>query len=220
MLIDQVYQLVLYILNKEQRGDLPPSKYNALAKAAQLEFMSRRVGNIQIVNERGVPQYGYESTWRIHEDLRPMVYGPITIPINSQGNFPYPYGYIWPDSIRKTNEREIKRITEDQYANIKWSPIVPPSSDYPVAIFRNPYGFIDPYSIGSFKMSYLKMPPDPVWGYTGTTSPVFNPATSVDFLIPVFCINELVMLILPHCGVNLGAQQVTQYALLKQQQGT
>jgi hypothetical protein len=220
MLIDQVYQLVLYIINKEQRGDLPPSKFNVIAKAAQLEFMSRRIGNIQMINQRGVPQYGYESTWRIHEDLRPMIYGPMTIPINNEGNFPYPYGYIWPDAVRKTNERDIKRITEDQYANIKWSPITPPTSDYPVVIFRNPYGFIDPYSIGSFKMSFLKNPPDPIWGYTGTTFPVFNSATSVDFLVPVTCFTELVMIVCQHAGINLGAMDVTQYASLKQQQGT
>lgn len=219
MIIDQIYQLVLFILNKEQRGDVPPSRFNVLARAAQLEFMSRRVGNIQIM-QNGVPRFGYESTWRIHEDLRPMIYGPITIPLNGQGDFVYPYGYVWPDAIRKTNERPITRITEDQYGPIKWSQIKPPTSDYPVAIFRSAYGFIDPYNIGSFKMSYLKLPPDPVWGYTGTTLPIFDPSTSVDLLVPALCINEIVMLILPHCGVNLSADQVTQYGLLKQQQGT
>lgn len=221
MTIDRVYSLCQFIANKDQRGNFTPSEFNQLAKVAQLEFMSTRIGNIKIMNQQGVPQYGYESTWRIHEDLRPFVYGPVTIPIRTNGDFEYPYGYIWPDAIHKNNFWPIDRLTADQYTFRKHSTITPPTADYPVCIMRNPYGFIDPYSIGSFGMSYVKMPPDPVWGYTTVNNaPVFNPATSVDLIVPPLCYLEIVMLILQHVGINLSALQITEYANLKTRSGT
>jgi hypothetical protein len=221
MTIDLVFQIVMYIANKEMRGDIPPAKFNLLAKVAQLEFMSKRIGNIQIMNQQGVPQYGYESTWRIHEDLRPFVYGPVTVPIRTDGNFDYPYGYIWPDAIHKNDFRPIDRITSDQYPFLKHSQISPPAADYPVCILRNPYGFIDPYSIGSFGMSYVKTPPDPVWGYTVVNDvPVFNAATSVDLMIPPMSYLEIVLLVCQHVGINLSALQITEYANLKVKEGT
>ncbi len=220
MIIDRVYQLVLFCINKEQKGDLPPAKFNLLVWMAQLQFLAKRVGNLSIINDRGVPQFGYESTWRIHEDLRPMVYGPEIIPIAPSGNWYYPYGYIWPDAIHKTDFTPIKRITADQYPHIKRNKIIPPTEKYPIAIFRNPYGFIDPYSIGSFGMSYLKVPDVPIWGYGMiNNAPVFDANLSVDLMIPPLCYQEIVMMVLAHCGINLDAQSVTQYALLKEQQG-
>lgn len=221
MIIDRIFQLVNFISNKEQRGDISPSKFNVLAEMAQLEYISKRVGNIKIINERGVPQFGYESSWRIHEDLRPMVYGPISIPIDTAGNFQYPYGYIWPDAIHKNDFTPIKRITADQYPQIKRSLIKPPTSDYPVLIMRNPYGFIDPYSIGSFSMSYLKVPPLPVWGYGLVNDrPVFDANLSVDLSIPPLSYVEIAMIILQHIGINLSESSITAYAAGKEAAGT
>lgn len=220
MIIDQVYQLVQFIVNKEQRGNFTPSQFNVLARSIQLQYISDRVGNIKIMTPAGVPAFGYESTWRIHEDLRPLIYGPVTIPINSQGLFNYPYGYIWPDAVHKTDYRPITRITADQYPYRKHSSIVPPTEKYPIMIMRGQYGFIDPYSIGSFMMSYLKLPADPIWAYTNVNDkPVFNPSASVDFETTHLSVNSLAMMILSHVGINLGADQIAQYATLKETTG-
>jgi len=213
MIIDRVYRLVQTVANVEQRGNITPDQFNVLAEMAQLEYMSKRIGNIKMVNNQGVPVIGYESTWRIHEDLRPMVYGPVTIPIDSAGNFSYPYGYIWPDAVHKTDFTHIERITADQYPFLKRSLIKPPSAAYPVMIMRGQYGFIDPYSIGSLAMSYLKVPPTPIWGYgLSEDTAVFDANLSVDFLIPPLAYIEMAMLILAHVGINLGAFELTQFA--------
>lgn len=221
MIINRVFELVQFVANVEQRGNISPAQFNTLAEMAQLEYISKRVGNIKILNERGVPIFGYESTWRIHEDLRPMVYQEV-IPIAPGGNFNYPYGYIWPDAIHKNDFTPIRRITADQYPSIKKSVIKPPTSDYPVVIMRNPYGFIDPYQIGSFTMSYLKTPPIPVWGYGlvgDSDRPVFDANKSVDFSVPTMAMNEIALIILQHVGINLSETQLTSYALGKEAAG-
>jgi hypothetical protein len=222
MVINEVYSIVNFVSNKEQRGQITPAQFNVLARAAQLEYISKRVGNPHILNERGVATFGYESQWRLHEDLRPLIYGPVTIPIDNNGNFNYPYGYIWPDAVHKNDFRNIRRITADQYPYIKHSTIVPPTEDYPIMIMRGQYGYIDPYSIGSFQMSYLKMPPDPVWAYTEPVAgggPLWNPTLSVDFSLPGLSYTEIAMLILQHVGINLSTADITTYASQKEMGG-
>jgi len=221
MIIDRIFKLVLYISNKEQRGDIPPAQFNILAEMAQLEYISKRVPK-NLINERGMPQLGYEASWRIHEDLRPMVYGPEVIQIQSSGNFIYPYGYMYPDAVHKNDFSPITRITADQYPRVKHSVIHPPTAAKPIMIMRNPYGFIDPYSIGSFSMSYLKNPPIPVWGFGfvgDSDRPVFDANTSVDFTVHPLALNELAMIILSHVGINLSEAQVAQYAMVKNNEG-
>lgn len=218
MIISRVFDLVNAISNKEQRGHITPSQFNLLAEMAQLEYISKRIGKINFINNRGIPEMGYESTWRIHEDLRPMVDGPISIPIeNPSGNFHYPYGYIWPDAIHKNDFTPITRLTADQYTHKKRSVITPPSAAYPVVVMRGQYGFIDPYNIGSFQMSYLKVPPTPVWGFGMVNdAPVFDANLSVDFTIPPLAYIELSMIILSHVGINLNEASITQFAMTKE----
>jgi hypothetical protein len=86
---------------------------------------------------------------------------------------------------------------------------------------RGQYGFIDPYSIGSFSMSYLKTPPTPVWGYgVVNDKPVFDANLSVDLMIPDMSMNEIALIILAHLGINLSEETLTQYAMAKESTGS
>lgn len=223
MIIDRVFSLVKIVSNKEQRGDITPARFNVLAEMAQLEYMSKRVGNLNRISDRtGTPkfEFGYDANWRIHEDLRPMIAGPETIPLDGQGNFNYPYGYIWPDAVHKIDMTPIKRITQDQYPHIKRSAIIAPSSDYPVVIFRGQYGFVDPYQIGSISMSYLKVPPLPVWGYgVVNNEPVFDANLSTDFSVPPMAANEIALIILQHLGIYLSSAEISAFAASKESSG-
>lgn len=180
------------------------------------------MGNIQLIGKGGTAPIGYKSTRRIDEDLRPLVYGPIQIPIsNPSGLFSYPYGYIWPDSIHKNDFRRIQIVDSDQYPFMKHSRITPPTEQYPVCVFRGEYGFIDPYSIGSFQMSYLKYPRDPYWNYNEVNDQaIYNPIGSVELTLPEHTHLEIAMMILQNLGINLSATEVAQYAVMKEQTGT
>lgn len=222
MNINDVYSVILFIINKEQRGSLPPEKFNVLAPAAQNEVISELIGNPEQFTPTGAPKYGYRYNRRLSEALRPLVTPPEVITINSQGYFNYPYGFIWPDSVTKTNYAKIKQIEDDEYPDIKHSHIIPPTSDYPILIWRNPYGFVDPYGIGSFLMTYVKRPPEPFWAYDVVNDEsVYNAGNSVQFALQdEFCSIRIAMKILGYIGINLDAGQVTQFSELKQQQGT
>lgn len=221
MLINEVYQLVNFIADKNGRGYITPAQFNLLAKTCQLEFVSSRLGNIKQQDNFGVPQFGHRSTRRIDVDLRPFIYGPETISINPQGNFYYPYGFMWPDAWHKSDLSDITELQNDEYPSIKKNPVIEPTSDYPIIIFRNPYGFIDPYSIGSFQMTYVKYPSTPVWGYgIVNDEPVFDSNLSTDFILRDISMMDITALILEKVGLNLDKDQLLQYALAKQVQGT
>ncbi len=165
MTIDEAYRFINFVANKEQRGYISPESFNLLATVAQKEFISKRLGNIKLGQNGSLP-FGYKSTRKISEDLRPLVYGPIQIPIDNNGLFYYPEGYMWPDSFYKNDFSKIFEADADEYPGLKSNAILSPSSDYPCVIFRTGvYGFIDPYNIGSFKMTYLKSPITPNWDY-------------------------------------------------------
>lgn len=220
-MINEVFQLVNYIANKENRGYIPPAKFNLCAKIAQLEFVSIRLGNLKQLSPNGSAPFGYKSNRRVDIDLRSFVYGPIQISINSNGNFNYPYGFIWPDAVHKNDFTEIRDIDSDEYPRIKKSTFLAPSNDYPIVIYRAPYGFIDPHTIGSFQMSYVKYPADPFWAYTEVNGdPVYNAAASTDFTVGQINFLEIVALILEKVGVSLDKSELLAYAQLKQQQGS
>lgn len=220
--IDSIYKLVLFATNKEQRGDIPPAKFNNLAVIAQMEVISELLGNNEALNERGVPPYGYRANRKTNESLRPLLKGPETINIRTSGEFDYPYGFIWPDAFSKSDFNPITELQEDEYPFRKHSHITPPTSDYPVLLFRNPYGFIDPYNIGTFKLSYLQRPPDPNWAFTVVNDePIYNHGASVQFTLSEdFALIRIAMKILQYVGVNLDAAQVAELAILKEGKGT
>lgn len=220
-MIDEVYQLVNFISDKNGRGYISPASFNLLAKQCQLEFISSRLGNIKQLNQKGVPPYGYKSNRRIDVDLRPFVYGPVPINVTPQGNFNYPYDFMWPDAWHKNDFTEINEVSSDEYPAIKKNSIIPPTEDYPVIIFRNPYGFIDPYSIGSFQMSYVRYPEDPVWGYDIVNdSPVYNGSKTTDFVLRNISMMDITAMILEKVGINLNKDLLLQYSIQKQVQGT
>lgn len=223
MNINEVYTLCNYVANKELAGNtFKPAQFNLLAKVAQLDFINKRLGNLKTLGPQGTPPFGYRSVRKVHEDIRPLVVGPLTINITpNTGLFMYPYGYIWPDAIHKNDFSQIFEVAPDEYPRVKHNTVYPPTSDYPVVVHRGAYGFIDPYTIGSFAMSFVQAPPEPVWGYTEINGvEVWNPTTSVDFQVNPYTNAhlEICCIILQYVGVNLSVPQlVTQFAAMKEQ---
>jgi hypothetical protein len=220
MTIDEAYSLCKYVANKDQNGNtFKPAQFNMLAKVAQMDFISKRLGNVKLIGQSGSTPFGYQSNRKVHEDLRPLVYGPVGIHIQpNTGLFTYPYGYIWPDAVHKLDWTPIWEVATDEYPHVKKSTVIPPSSDYPVVVHRGAYGYIDPYTIGMFGMSYVKMPADPIWNYTVVNNEeVYNPIGSVDFQVSPNSHFELVLTILQMAGVNLDMPMLLQYADQKEQ---
>lgn len=213
MTIDQAFRLCLYVIDKEMRGSLTGNQFNLLAPIAQLEVMSELLGNEELLNERGVPPYGYNFNRKIDTYLRPLVIGPVTVTVDSSGNWTYPENFIWPDAVHKADYTPIRIVDADQFPDVKINTIHPPTAEYPVLVLRNPQGYCDPITLGSFKMSYLRKPDDPYWAYTvSNDEEVYTGSGSVDFQLHYLAHPRIVRNILSKVGVNLSALEITAYA--------
>jgi hypothetical protein len=137
------------------------------------------------------------------------------------GSFTYPDGMLWPDAVHKLDWSPITMADTDEYPGLKTSDLHPPTTDYPVCVFRNPKGYIDPISLSNFRMSYLAMPDDPYWAYVVTNDEaVYTTSGSVNFAIHQLGHQWICQVILQAIGINLDATQITAYAQMKEESGT
>lgn len=217
MTIDEAFQFVLLCAGKDFRGALKPSDFNRLAPIAQIEAISDRIGNVKRLNGRLVPQYGYKANRKIVSELRLYLEGPVDLPVVG-GEASYPNGYFYPDAMFTPDYKRIEMIDSDEYPAVKHSLIYPPDAEHPYAVFYGDYILIDPADT-QVKFTYIKYPPDPVWAYTGTINPVYDPDNSQDFTGDRSLHLEICRKILKYVGVHLDADHLTTFAKLEEQTG-
>lgn len=214
MTIDEAYRFVKFVSNKDNRGGISPTEFNLVAPICQIEAISDRLTNIKKINGRLMPQYGYKADRKIISELRLLLVGPVEMTVNSHLISSYPADYFYPDSMHTDTYKRIEMIESDEYPDIKSSLIFPPDAEHPVAVFYGDYILVDPNV--SVMFNYVKYPPDPVWAYTGSSTPVYDAANSVDFLGDRSFHLDICRRILKYMGVNLDAQVLTEFAKLEE----
>ena len=69
------------------------------------------------------------------------------------------------------------------------------------------------------ELDYFKTPPAPVWGYTTVNNrPVYDPATSTNFIWDSFALNEVAAAYLALIGVNLKDNELAAFAQMYKQE--
>jgi len=220
--VDTVYQRVLAILNKEQRGYLTPQEFNLFANQAQRDIFeqyfydinqfSRLHGNdteysdmLNILNEK-ISVFEKEGT----------VAGGTTLPTDL-----YRLGTVkalYTDPYR-TNEPqrliEAERVNKNEYLYILRSPLAAPTVDRPIYI-RDTDG-IEVYGpaqlTSNVTCNYIKIPANVEWNYTMVLGVAqYNASTSTDFELHESEEPELVEKILELSGMLLKDPGVYQIA--------
>lgn len=214
--VDFCYKLMLYILNKNQTGgNLSPADFNRTFNQAQVSYTSYLLGSVQQYTP-GKPvarvELGENSV--VRQRITPIIYGYI-LNVDQTGFAPYPADYIQTDAMWSIYG--YKRVR--YYDNDKWYSAYNSSIDTPTtnnAIYRlRDEGFeFAPANVVQTKMSYVRNPPDVVWGYVLDTNnrPVYDPARSVDPVWDSVSILDIIGRALAMCGVNLQFGMVEQYA--------
>lgn len=119
---------------------------------------------------------------------------------------------------------EIERIQRDYFYNIDRSELTAPSENYPVYLYEEHSGgkiiAVKPDTItsstGLVKVSFLRKPVNPVWGFTVNSVGAYiydsTPGISVDFEISSNDQTELILEILKYAGVVIRDPQIVQVA--------
>jgi hypothetical protein len=220
--VDTVYQRVLAILNKEQRGYVTPQEFNLFANQAQLDIFEqyfydinqfgRTPGNdtefsdmLNILNEKinifetnAAMTYGgaYWSTPANLYRLGTIVYGNVT---TSKSLYPVPNTVV-----TTTTQVEAERINYNEFLYIDQSSLAKPTNSRPVFVASasgyQVYG--DAPLVTGVRCNYIKNPSQVEWAYQMVFGEaLYNANESTNFELHPSEETELVIKILEFAGL-------------------
>jgi hypothetical protein len=234
--VDTVYQRVLAILNKEQRGYVTPQEFNLFANQAQMDIFEQYFYDI---NQFGrVPGNDTEFSdmlnilnekINIFETTANMVWDTATLYWNTPADL-YRIGSIVYENTITTNSLyptpntvvttkipvEAERINYNEYLYVAQSGMTKPTNSRPVFVAGNlgykVYGDSE-VTVTDVKCNYIKRPTEAAWGYQMVFGEaLYNSNISNNFELHESEETELVIKILEFAGLVVKDIQMYQIA--------
>ena len=223
--VDTVYQRVLAIANKEQRGYITPLEFNLLANQAQLEIFESYF--VELNQALAMP--GNESEY---SDIVKTLNEKISIFKKYDASLTYSGGHFeYPSDMYKLGTLyyvktdllgdgvEVQEINSDELLDYYNSPLTKPNKSRPLYMRREQdISIISAASIVSgITATYTRRPSKVEWGYVVTNEQaLYNASSSENFELHVSEEITLVMKILGLAGIVIQRQELM--ALGQQQQ--
>tara|TARA_R100000995_G_scaffold11515_1_gene4730 strand:+ start:996 stop:1733 length:738 start_codon:yes stop_codon:yes gene_type:complete len=227
--IDTVYQRVLMLANKEQRGYITPQEFNLLANQVQMEIFDQYFHDIK-QSEKA------EGSDQEYSDVLSMLYAKI-------GMFEMERGDIWmvnnmlnaigglniPNEIYKIGNVKIgtaiaELLNTKDFELTRVSPLTAPNIERPIAAI-NSFGLLvaigpqTPTNNGlaipgtglNMSISYMRKPRKVEWSYVIVNDkPLYNANMAIDFELHASEETRLVYKILKLAGITLKAAEIVQ----------
>ncbi len=219
--VDTVYQRVLSILNKEQRGYVTPQEFNLFANQAQMDLFEQYFYDI---NQFG-RMHGNDTEF---SDMLNILNEKINI-FEVTAAMTYANSY-WsaPNNLYRIgtiiyNSKEVERINQNEFLYINASPLTKPSDTRPIFIASSSgykvYG--DSELTTGVTCNYIKKPATVVWGYNVVSGEAqYNASSSTNFELHPSEETELVMKVLELAGISTRELQVYQIAAQEEAKNT
>ena len=244
--VNTVYQTVLLILNKEQRGYITPDEFNKIATQVQLSIFEKYFEDLNVQ----LRSPGFEDEYADRVD---QLEEKISI-FKEYGAAGYYSDYFYLPAnthrigtIMYKDEQELQMTNRGELLRLDMSKLTRPTKNYPMYIQE---GKLDVYENGiivcedcfrvyvypkdikeDITISYIRKPKNVVWGYgLGAVnqyiwdgSPSFNPPSipatgSVNFELHESEQVEVILKILMYSGVVIRDPQIIQAAAAEAQQ--
>ena len=233
--IDTVYQRVLAIANKEQRGYITPQEFNLFANQAQSDIFEQYFYDI---NQFGrVPKNSTE-----YSNLEDIVDDKIS-PFKKRENAPnmlansiyeiplhvYKLGTVTfnnpTSSLISSRTYIVDEVKEDEYAYIIDSPLTKPTRKRPVYVRFTHNNLakeviqVYPRILNGIKYTYIKSPEKVNWGYVVVSdNALYDSSTSKNFELHASEERNLIIKILTLSGIMLKDGNLYQVANSEEQQ--
>ena len=234
--VNTVYQTVLLILNKEQRGYMTPDEFNSVGTQVQLEVFEKYFEDLN--QQIRVPQTDFNYSDRVEnidekiaifKTFGNAVYDSTSTP--GQIYFTLPttdaYGatatFYRLGTVTYNNEVELQRLQRNDFYTSEKSKLTKATTTFPTYLYENEKLFVRPTGItNNIQADYIRKPLNPIWGFTvGTlgqyqynTTPFSATVTtgSRDFELHISEQTELILRILMYAGIVIRDPQIIQAA--------
>ena len=222
--VNTVYQTVLMILNKEQRGYMTPDEFNKVATQVQLEIFEKYFDDLN--QQLRVPQTDTDYADRqenIDEKLAIFkTLGDATLVPNTN-YFSLPtadsYGsdvvFYRLGNVLYNEEKVVQRLDRREFYYANQSKLTKPSTINPAYLYENQKLFIKPTTItDKIKVDYIRKPNNVVWGFaTGSLGQYEHQGSlSTNFELHVSEQAEVILKILLYSGIIIRDPNVVQTA--------
>ena len=234
--VNTVYQTVLLILNKEQRGYMTPDEFNSVGTQVQLEVFEKYFEDLN--QQIRVPQTDFNYSDRVENiDEKIAIF-------KTFGDAVYPIGQTMADkyfelptkdsyglfvdfyrlgTVTYNNEVELQRLQRNDFYTSEKSKLTKATTTFPTYLYENEKLFVKPTGItNNIQVDYIRKPLNPIWGFTvGTlgqyqynTTPFSATVTtgSRNFELHISEQTELILRILVYAGIVIRDPQIIQAA--------
>lgn len=220
--IDTVYQRVLAILNKEQRGYITPQEFNLKANQAQAEIFEQYFYDLQQFKRMRDNNTEYSNMVKLVDEKISK--------FKTSGTLTYSNNvFVLPDNLHKIgtviyNNNEVERVDSREILYYLQSPLAAPTTTRPVYIenIDNTAGAwgikVYPTTITSgITSTYVRKPNEVEWSYTEVDGvPLYNANNSINFELHESDETSLVIKILSYSGIIIRQLEVTEVAEAKE----
>jgi hypothetical protein len=221
--IDTVYQRVLALANKEQRGYMTPQEYNLLANQAQLLIFDEYFYEI----DKRLDEHGNSTEYSdmldiTSEKLSPFLNTNVDMSNVSGSTMRLPTLHKLGTVFYNDGTRNVKveRIDANQAELMQQTALYAPSQLRPVYVRRTettlqffPATASPAYATSNVNCNFISKPAQAVWGYTVVNSQALYDATlSTDYALHASEETNLVYKVLELAGVVLNKPGLVQIA--------
>ena len=212
--VDTVYQRVLAIANKEQRGYITPLEFNLYANQAQMDIFEQYFYDLNQFMRLPGNDTEYSDMVNILEEKINIFETSIDLTstmsngsIDKSGvsNF-YRLGTLQLSGV------EVEKVEHKDFKLINRSPLAIPTVDRPVFYSKGNLMHVRPVDIiGTLVMHYIRLPHKAEWGYVVTNEKALhNAARSTNFELHASEETDLVIKILALAGITMDDQALYQ----------
>lgn len=234
--VNTVYQTVLSILNKEQRGYMTPDEFNKVGTQVQLEIFEKYFEDLN--QQARVPQSNLNYANRlenidekvaIFKTFGDAAYNNVSVTPTNYFTLPTTDAYgisvelYRIGEVTYNNEVLIQRLQRNDFYTSEKSKLTKATETFPTYLYENNYLFIKPNTIqNNIQVEYVRKPLDIIWGFTVGNrgqyiynSNAYNPSTKVgsrNFELDTSEQSEVILRILQYAGIIIRDPQIVQAA--------
>ncbi len=222
--VDTVYQRVLAILNKENRGYMTPQEFNLLANQAQLEIFEQYFYDLTQFNRGGQINNEFANIVKNIKEKISLFKKTATLTYSTD-TYALPSDLYRLGTVYYNDSIEVEPIDQIEFLYINTSPLKKPDTTRPIYARSGLLIKVYPTTITSnteIAASYIKKPTTVEWAHVEVTDDnstdmvkLFDSSSAVDFELHESEETVLVYKILAYAGLVIKQPEISQVAETK-----